>query len=45
MRERIVLAPGLNKNELTRSFALPGVKCIGLRICGAVELARLKLMR
>ncbi len=45
MRERIVLAPGLNGNELTRSLALHGVNCIGLRICGAAELARLALMR
>ena len=45
MIERIVLAPGLNGNELTRSLALHGVNCIGLRICGAAELARLALMR
>lgn len=45
MKERIILAPGLNGNEITRSLALHGVKCIGLRICGAAELARLALMR
>ena len=45
MRERIILAPGLNGTELTRSLALHGVNCIGLRICGAAELARLALMR
>ena len=45
MRERIVLAPGLNGNELIRSLALHDVNCIGLRICGAAELARLALMR
>lgn len=45
MRERIVLASGLNGNELTRSLALHGVNCIGLRICSAAELARLALIR
>ena len=45
MKERIILAPGLNGPELTRSLALHGVNCIGLRICGAAELARLALMR
>ena len=45
MKERIILAPGLNGSELTRSLALHGVNCIGLRICGAAELARLALMR
>lgn len=45
MRERIILAPGLNGTELTRSLALHGVNCIGLRICNAAELARLALMR
>ena len=39
------LAPGLNGNELTRSLALHGINCIGMRICGAAELARLALMR
>lgn len=45
MRERIILAPGLNGTELTRSLALHDVNCIGLRICGMAELARLALMR
>lgn len=45
MKERIILAPGLNGAELTQSLALHGVNCIGLRICGAAELARLALMR
>ena len=45
MRERIILAPGLNGTELTRSLAMHGVNCIGLRICNAAELARLALMR
>lgn len=45
MKEKIILAPGLNGNELMRSLALHGVNCIGMRICGAAELARLALMR
>ena len=45
MRERIILAPGLNGTELTRSLALHGKNCIGLKVCGAAELARLALMR
>ena len=45
MKERIILAPGLNGAELIKSLALHGVNCIGLRICGAAELARLALMR
>ena len=45
MREKIILAPGLNGNEMMRSLALHGKNCIGVRICGAAELARLALMR
>ena len=45
MRERIVLAPGLDGGELLSSLALHGVSSIGLRICGLGELARLALMR
>ena len=45
MRERIVLAPGLQNAELLSSLALHGVNSIGLRICSAGELARLALMR
>ena len=45
MRERIILAPGLNGNEQMRSLALHGINSIALRICGAAELARLALMR
>lgn len=44
MKEKIILAPGLNGNELMRSLALHGVNCIGMRIYGAAELARLALM-
>lgn len=45
MKEKIILAPGLSGNELMRSLALHGINCIGMRICGAAELARLALMR
>ena len=45
MKEKIILAPGLNGNELMRSLALHGINCIGIRICGAAELARLALLR
>ena len=45
MKEKIILAPGLNGSELMRSLALHGINCIGMRICGAAELARLALMR
>ncbi len=45
MREKIILAPGLNGKELIGSLALHGVNCIGVRVCGAAELARLALMR
>lgn len=45
MRERIILAPGANGGELTKSLAMHGVNCFNLRIVGAGELARLALMR
>ena len=45
MKETIVLAPGLNGNELLKSLALLGVNSFNLRICGAGELARMALMR
>ena len=45
MKEKIILAPGLNGNELMKSLALHGINCIGMRICGAAELARIALMR
>lgn len=45
MEERIILAPGIKGSELTKSLALHGVNSMGLRICGAVELARMALMR
>ena len=45
MRERIILAPGVNATELTRSLAMHGVNCMNLRIVGAGELARIAMMR
>ena len=45
MKERIILAPGVKGSELARSLALHGVNSMGLRICGAAELARMALMR
>lgn len=45
MRERIILAPGANGNELTKSLAMHGVNCFNLRIVGAGELARIAMMR
>ena len=45
MRERIVLAPGANGAELTKSLAMHGVNCMNLRIVGAGELARIAMMR
>ena len=45
MREQIILAPGANSGELTKTLAMHGINCFNLRICGAGELARLVLMR
>lgn len=45
MKEKIILAPGANGTELTKSMAMHGVNCFNIRICGASELARLLLMR
>ncbi len=45
MRERFILAPGANGNELVKSLAMHGVNCFNLRIAGAGELARIALMR
>lgn len=45
MKERIILAPGLNGNELIKTLALHGINCINTRIVGAGELARIALMR
>jgi len=45
MREKIILAPGANGDELKKSLAMHGSNCFNLRICGAGELARLAMMR
>ena len=45
MKERIILAPGLNGNELIKNMALHGVDSFNLRVTGAPELARIALMR
>ena len=45
MKERIILAPGINGNELIKNFALHGVNNINTRIVSTGELARLVLMR
>ena len=45
MNERIILAPGLNGNELIKSLALYGINSFGTRIVGAGELARIAFMR
>ena len=41
MQERIILAPGLYGNELTKNMALHGVDCFDLRIVSAAELAKI----
>ncbi len=45
MNERIILAPGLNGNELIKNLTLHGVNCFNTRIVSAGELARIALMR
>ena len=45
MKERIILAPGINENELIRSLAANGVNCFNVRIMNAVSLARYGLMK
>ena len=45
MNERIILAPGLNGNELTKELALYDINCFNTRIVGAGELARIALLR
>ena len=45
MTEKIILAPGLNGNELTKSLALRDVQLFNTRICDGVELAGIALMR
>lgn len=45
MKQRIILALGLNGNELIKNLALHGVNCFNTKIVGAGELARIALMR
>ncbi len=45
MNERIILAPGLNGNELIKNLALHGVNCFNTRIMSGAELAECALMR
>ena len=45
MKERIILAPKANANELIKSLALHGVDCFNLRVYGSGEFARMALMR
>lgn len=45
MREKIIIAPGANGSELTKSLAMHGVNSFNLRIIGAGKLARMGFMR
>lgn len=45
MKEKIILAPGLNGNEFIRTLALHQIPTMNLRICNAAELAGFALMR
>ena len=45
MKEKIILAPGLNGNEFIRTLALHQIPTMNLRICSATELAGIVLMR
>ena len=45
MNERIILAPGLNGNELTRNLALHGSNSFNTQLFNSGELARYALMR
>lgn len=45
MREKIILASGINGDELLRSLASNGVNCFNVRIMNAVGLARYALMK
>lgn len=44
MKQRIILAHGLNGNELLKNLALNGINSFGTRIIGAGELARIAFM-
>lgn len=45
MKERIILTPGLNGNELLKNLAIHGINCFNTRIVSTGELARLAFMR
>ncbi|WP_026527811.1 PD-(D/E)XK nuclease family protein [Butyrivibrio sp. VCD2006] len=45
MREKIIIAPGVNSNELLNSLAMHGQNTINMRICNSGELARMAYMR
>ena len=45
MKEIIILAPGLNGNELIKNISLHGINSFNTRIVSTGELARLALMR
>ncbi len=45
MKEKIILAPGINGDELLRSLAANKVICFNVRIMNAVGLARYGLMK
>ena len=45
MKERLILTPALNGNELLKNLARHGVNCINSRIVSGAELARIALMR
>ena len=45
MKEKIIVAPRVNGNELLCSMAIHGVKSFNVRVCGATQLARMALLR
>lgn len=45
MKERIILSPALNGNELLKNLALHGVNSINTRVVGGAELARIAMLR
>lgn len=45
MKERIILAPSLNGNELTKNLSLHGINSFNTRMLSAGELARIALLR
>lgn len=45
MKQCIILAPGLNGNELTKNLAIHGINCFNTKVVGAGELAHIALMR